>query len=217
MNMDYSAIEGFVRELGRYQLEGFRKLLDSDIKEKEGGSYGLSIVTQYDVESERRTVQFLSERFPRDSFLGEETGNQQRDTSRYWILDPIDGTSNFTQSVVYWGPSLAFWDREGPAAGWIYFPAIDQLFFATRGGGAYLNGRRIHSSNVSEYSDRVTVATTSRLHRRSRLTVPAKHRILGSLVVNLAYLATGTFAASYARANVWDIAAGVLIAREAGA
>ena len=70
---------------------------------------------------------------------------------------------------------------------------------------------------MTEYTDLCTVATTSRLHRRFRLTVPAKHRILGSLVVNLAYLATGTFAASFCRANVWDVAAGLLIAREAGA
>jgi fructose-1,6-bisphosphatase/inositol monophosphatase family enzyme len=80
-----------------------------------------------------------------------------------------------------------------------------------------LNGQRIRSSRVTEYSDLCTVATTSRLHRRFRLSVPAKHRILGSLVVNLAYLATGTFAACFCRANIWDIAAGVLIAREAGA
>jgi myo-inositol-1(or 4)-monophosphatase len=70
---------------------------------------------------------------------------------------------------------------------------------------------------VTEYSDLCTVATTSRLHRYFRLTVPAKHRILGSLVVNLAYIATGTFVASFCRAHVWDIAAGILIAREAGA
>ncbi len=215
--MDHSQIESLLRDVGRYQLEGFRKLKSTDIQLKEGGSHGLSVVTEYDLESERRVFDFISSRFPNDSFIGEEHGNVRRDPTRYWVLDPIDGTSNFTQGIVYWGPTLCYWDSQGPAAGWIYLPAVDEMFFARRGEGAFLNGQRIYSSRVTEYSDLCTVATTSRLHRRFRLTVPAKHRILGSLVVNLAYLATGTFAASFARANVWDVAAGILIAKEAGA
>ncbi|MBI4604151.1 MAG: inositol monophosphatase [Planctomycetes bacterium] len=217
MDFDFSEIEALLREVGAYQLEGYRKLEKADVKLKEGGTYGESVVTEYDVETERRVFDFLSRRCPGDSFLGEESGNVRRDPSRYWILDPIDGTTNFTQGVVYWGPSLALWDRQGPAAGWIYLPAVDQIFHARRGEGAFLNGTRIHSSTVTEYSDLCSVGTTSRLHRRVRLTVPAKHRILGSLIVNLAYLATGTLAASFCRANVWDVAAGILIAREAGA
>jgi myo-inositol-1(or 4)-monophosphatase len=215
--MNYASVESFLRELGAYQLEGFRKLQRGDIQVKEGTSHGLSVVTEYDLESERRTHDFVARHFPGDSFLGEEHGNVRRDPERYWVLDPIDGTSNYTQGVVYWGPTLAFFDREGPAAGWIYLPAIEQMFFARRGEGAFLNGSRIQSSGAHEYNDLSTVGTTSRLHRRFRLTVPAKHRILGSLVANLAYLATGTFAAVYCRGNIWDLAAGVLIASEAGA
>lgn len=215
--MDVTFIEALLRDVGAYQLEGYRRLQATDVHIKDGGSYGLSVVTEYDEESERRIHDALARSFPRDSFLGEEHGNVRRDPRRYWILDPIDGTSNFTQGVVYWGPTLCLWDGGGPAAGWIYLPATDELFHARRGEGAFLNGRRIQTSAVTEYSDLSTVATTSRLHRRARLAAPAKHRILGSLVVNLAYLARGTFAAAYCRANVWDVAAGVLIAREAGA
>lgn len=215
--MTHSVIEPLLRDLGKYQLEGYHKLQAAEVQVKEGGSYGLSVVTEYDLESERRVRQFLETRYPGDSFLGEEHGNVRRDPTRYWILDPIDGTSNFTQGVVYWGPTLCLWDSQGPLEGWIYLPAINEMFHARRGEGATLNGRRIRSSHVTEYSDLCSVATTSRLHRKFRLTVPAKHRILGSLVVNLAYLATGTLAASFCRANLWDVAAGILIAREAGA
>jgi len=215
--MDIQRIENLLREIGHYQVEGYQKLQHADVQVKEDSSYGLSVVTEYDVESERRVFEFLGKECPGDSFLGEENGNVRRDPERYWVLDPIDGTSNFTQGVVYWGPTLAFCDKQGPAVGWIYLPAIDQMFHARRGEGAYLNGERIHSSTATQYSDLTTVATTSRFHRKLRLTAPAKHRILGSLVVNLAYLATGTFVASFARANVWDVAAGILIAREAGA
>ena len=215
--MNYASVESFLRELGAYQLEGFHKPRRGDIQVKEGTAHGLSVVTEYDLESERRTHDFVSRHFPGDSFLGEEHGNVRRDPARYWVLDPIDGTSNFTQGVAYWGPTLAYCDGDGTAAGWIYLPAVEQMFFARRGHGAFLNGQPIHSSAVREYNDLCTVATTSRLHRRFRLTVPAKHRILGSLVANLAYLATGTFAAVYCRGNIWDLAAGVLVASEAGA
>ena len=215
--MNHSLIEPFLREIGRYQLEGYRKLQASDVQVKDGDSGRVSVVTEYDLETERRTFELLSKHFPGDSFIGEEHGNVRRDPARYWILDPIDGTSNFTQGIVYWGPTLCLWDRQGPVEGWIHLPAIDQMFHARRGEGACLNGRKIHSSRVTEYSDLCTVATTSRVHRRLHLTVPAKHRILGSLVVNLAYLATGTFAACFCRGSVWDVAAGILIAREAGA
>jgi len=210
-------IEALLREIGQYQLEGYQKLQRADVQVKEDSAYGLSVVTEYDIESERRVFAFVEKEFPGDSFLGEENGNVSKDPERYWVLDPIDGTSNFTQGIAYWGPTLALCDKQGPAMGWIYMPALDQMFHARRGEGATLNGAQIHSSTATQYTDLTTVATTSRIHRSLKLTAPAKHRILGSLVVNLAYLATGTFVASFGQANVWDVAAGILIAREAGA
>jgi len=210
-------IEGLLREVGAFQLEGYRSLQPGGVAVKEDQGHGVSVVTHYDEETERRVHTFFEKEFPGDSFLGEEHGNVRRDPSRYWILDPIDGTSNFTQGIPFWGPSLAFWDAEGPARAWIHLPALGQMFHAERGRGAFLDGAPIRSSRVSEYSNLCTVATVSRMHRRFRLTCPAKHRILGSIVANLAYLASGTFAAMYCRGSLWDIAAGVLIAQEAGA
>ena len=217
MKIDRKPIEDLLRAVGTYQLEGFRKLSTADIGVKDDDSYGYSVVTEYDVETERRVYEFISNTFPEDSFLGEENGNVKKDPSRYWILDPIDGTSNFTQGVPFWGPSLAFWDDEGPARGWVYFPPLDEMFYAERGGGAFLNGEPLYASRVKEYSNLCTVGTVSRLHRRFRLRCPAKHRILGSIIVNLCYIATGSFAASYSRGSVWDLAAGLVIARESGA
>jgi myo-inositol-1(or 4)-monophosphatase len=215
--MSLEKVEALLRDIGRYQLEGYRKLEQADVQVKDSSGYGKSVVTEYDLESERRVRRFIDEHFPRDSFLGEESGNVRRDRTRYWLLDPIDGTTNFTQGVAYWGPTLCLCDAEGPREGWIFMPAVDQMFHARRGGGAFLNGQRLHASKATEYSKLTSIATTSSLHNRYQLTVPAKQRILGSLVVNLAYLATGTFVACFCRANVWDVAAGILIAREAGA
>lgn len=210
-------IEELLRDVGAYQLQGYRNLQQSEIHVKDDTGYGKSVVTEYDVESERRVFEFIAARYPADSFLGEEHGNVRKDPGRYWLLDPIDGTTNFTQGVAYWGPTLAICDEKGPLEGWIYFPALDEFFHARRGEGATLNGRPIHASRVTEYSKLCSVTTTSSCHRLYQLTVPAKHRILGSLVVNMAYLATGTFAACFCQTHVWDIAAGLVIATEAGA
>ena len=210
-------IEKLLRSIGSYQLEGYRNLQRSDVQVKDDTGYGKSVVTEYDVESERRVYEFISERYPNDSFLGEEHGNVVRDPKRYWLLDPIDGTTNFTQGVAYWGPTLALCEDGEPVEGWIYFPALDEMFHAKRGEGATLNGTPLRTTTVTEYTKLASVATTSSFHKLYHLNVPAKHRILGSLIVNMAYLATGTFAACFCQTHVWDIAAGLLIAREAGA
>ena len=216
-DIDDRAIEDLLREVGAYQLEGYRRLEKSSVAVKDDAGRGLSVVTEFDRRTEERVKAFIEGRRPEDSFLGEELGNVRRDPRRYWILDPIDGTSNFTQGIPFWGPSLALWDERGPARGWIYFPALGEMYRAARGGGAFRDGAPLRTSAVAEYSNLSTVATVSRMHRRYRLTCPAKHRILGSVVANLCYLASGAFAAMYCRASIWDIAAGFLLAREAGA
>ncbi len=211
------SIAELLREVGRFQLEGYESLRDSEIDVKADAGYGRTVVTKYDVESEARIFKYLSEHYPDDSFLGEEHGNVKRSSGRYWLLDPIDGTTNFTQGVAYWGPTLARCDARGVAEGWIYFPVLDEMFHAKRDSGATLNGVSIRTSDAVEYSSLTTIATTSSCNRHYFVDTPAKQRILGSLIVNLAYLAKGTFVACYCRAHPWDIAAGVLIAAEAGA
>ncbi len=210
-------VERLLRDVGAYQLEGYRTLTREDISIKEDTGHGRAVVTKYDVETEKRVFQFVEQLFPKDSFLGEENGNVRKDPGRYWILDPIDGTTNFTQGVPFWGPSLAFFDEEGAKEGWVFFPVLGQMFYARRGGGAFLDGVPIHSATVEEYSAFCSVGTVSTFHRKFHLRCPAKHRILGSIIANLCYVATGAFAATYFQGNLWDLAAGELIAREAGA
>ena len=111
-------VERLLRDVGAYQLEGYRTLTREDISIKEDTGHGRAVVTKYDVETEKRVFQFVEQHFPKDSFLGEENGNVRKDPDRYWILDPIDGTTNFTQGLPFWGPSLAFFDEEGAKEGW---------------------------------------------------------------------------------------------------
>jgi myo-inositol-1(or 4)-monophosphatase len=210
-------LEAEVRRVGALQLQGAKSLRSEDIQMKCNAAGERSVVTEHDVESERQFRDFLRREFPDHSFLGEETGNDVRDPEHYWIVDPIDGTTNFANGIPYWGPSLAYWHRGQPTLAVVYFPQFDSLFTAQRGCGAQHNGEPIHTSDAREYSSLTTVALHSRTHYTHRLRLRAKVRVLGSIIGNMCYTAQGTFAAAHGRGRLWDLAAGVLILEEAGA
>ncbi len=211
------ALEAEVRRLGDYQLRESRSLTPDQVRVKRVSGDEDSLVTDIDVESERRLLAFVRREFPDHSFLGEETGHDLRDPAHYWIVDPIDGTTNFAQGIPYWGPSVAYWHRGQPVLGLVYFPALDCLFKALRGGGAMLNDAPIHTSRAEEYSSLTTVALHSRSHYTHSLRSRAKVRVLGSIIGNMCFTASGTFAAMHGRGRLWDVAAGILILEEAGA
>jgi myo-inositol-1(or 4)-monophosphatase len=210
-------VEAEVRRIGALQLDAARSLRPDQVQTKRNAANELSLVTPIDVESERQLHAFVRREFPDHSFLGEETGNELRDRDHYWIADPIDGTTNFVHGIPYWGPSLAYWQDGQPVLGLVFFPALDTLFTARRGGGAWQDGRRIHTRPVDEYSALTTVALHSRTHYTHHLHLPAKVRVLGSIIANMCFTASGTFAAAHGRGRLWDVAAGILVLEEAGA
>jgi len=210
-------LEAEVRRLGALQLQGGRALRAEQIQIKSSPGDGHSLVTDIDLESERQIRAFLRREFPDHSFLGEETGHDQRDPEHYWILDPIDGTTNFAAGIPFWGPSLAYWHAGETQLALIGFPALDLHFQAVRGRGATLNGEPIHTSDTREYGPLTTVALHSRTHYAHRLNLRAKVRILGSIIGNMCLMARGTFVAAHGRGRLWDVAAGLLILEEAGA
>lgn len=209
--------EAAVRRLGAWQLEGSRSLAPGDVRVKHNANGERSVVTSIDLESEQRLRQLVHEHFPDHSFLGEETGNHVRDPEHYWIVDPIDGTTNFTHGIPYWGPSMAYWHRGEPVLAIVYFPALQAMFTARAGGGALQDGRPIRTSDAGEYTPLTTVALHSRTHYAHALRSPAKVRVLGSIIGNMCLTACGTFVAAHGRGRLWDIAAGILVLREAGA
>jgi myo-inositol-1(or 4)-monophosphatase len=204
-------------ELGRFQMQGWQQLRTEQIHRKRDANGEESTVTWYDVESERRLRAFVESRFPDHSFLGEETGHLKRDPEHYWIVDPIDGTTNFTHSIPFWGPSIAYWHRGRPELAAIHFPALPRLYWARRGGGAFCDGERIQSSSTPQYSMQTIVALHSRTHLRPMKGLRAKLRIPGSIIANMCMVASGEFLASTGRGRLWDVAAGLLILEEAGA
>lgn len=218
MNLDSLLLElqAELCDLGKFQMQGWMQLRDEQIHKKQDALGEESTFTWYDIESERRLVSFVHKRFPDHSFLGEETGHHKGDPDHYWIVDPIDGTTNFTHSIPFWGPSVAYWYKGEPQLAMVHFPALQRSFWARLGGGAFCNGVQIHTRTETRYSGKTIVALHSRAHMQKMIPVRGKLRIPGSIVANMCLLASGDFIASTGRGRLWDIAAGVLLIREAG-
>jgi myo-inositol-1(or 4)-monophosphatase len=165
---------------------------------------------------------------PGYGFLGEESGNQPGDDkSHTWIVDPLDGTTNFLHGIPHFAISIAL-EREGTiVAGLIYNPINDEMFTAERGKGAYLNDRRIRVAARKRLAEAVFACGLPHLGRgdlaqfRQEFVViqdkVAGLRRFGSAALDLAWVAAGRLDAYWER-NIaaWDIAAGLLIVREAG-
>jgi myo-inositol-1(or 4)-monophosphatase len=184
------------------------------------------VVTAHDHAAEARIVAALTERRPDDAIVGEE-GTQRPGTSGLsWYLDPIDGTTNFLYGFPLWSTSVGVADSEGTVAGAVFVPATGELFAAARGGGATRNGEPIRCSR--EVDTALALVATGFGYLPARRSAQARRlasmiaevrdvRRGGSAAVDLCYAAAGFVDAYFEDGlNSWDIAAGELIAREAG-
>ena len=164
---------------------------------------------------------------PHDAIVGEEGASQPGSTGLEWHLDPIDGTVNFVYDLPTWCTSVGVLDANGAVAGAVYVPVLDELFSAARGCGATLNGEPIATSTVSSI-DLALVGTGfsySPQRRREQaarvatmLPLVRDVRRFGSAAIDLCLVACGRLDAYFEQyLNSWDMAAGVLIAAEAGA
>ncbi|XP_012275413.1 inositol monophosphatase 1 [Orussus abietinus] len=191
------------------------------------------LVTQYDKEVEEILISGLAKEFPTHKFIGEETVSSTNHLpdltdAPTWIIDPIDGTTNFVHSFPHTCISIALAINKELEIGIVYNPILEQLFMARRGRGAHLNGKPIKSSKVEELSNSLicieaSYATIKDIRDiilgRLEAFVSIAHgiRTLGSAALTLCHVAMGA-AEAYHTDNLmpWDVAAGVLIIREAG-
>jgi myo-inositol-1(or 4)-monophosphatase len=208
---------------GRIQRTWFRGALPV---EKKGP---IDLVTPADVEVERQFRSLVHARFPDHGVLGEETGTDLRGRgSRFrWIVDPIDGTTNFAHGLALFCVSIAL-ELDGQIAlGVVYDPMAEELFAAERGGGARLNGAPLAVSTRSLLGDALVCTgfpyTVQQVRRRQVETFSAflgatrAVRRLGSAALDLCYVAAGRFDGFWEKQlHPWDIAAGLLIVAEAG-
>jgi myo-inositol-1(or 4)-monophosphatase len=185
-------------------------------------------VSRADRESEAAIVAFIREHCPDDAILGEEGGISAEGTSgRTWIIDPLDGTSNYLQHFPMWSISIAVKTNAEITAGVVYEPLRDLFFTAERGAGAFRNGARMHVSN-QETLEGSFLATGFPFRAQQFvavycaifqdvISVAKGVRRAGSAALDLAYTAAGIFDGFFElHLSPWDIAAGSLLVTEAG-
>ncbi len=185
------------------------------------------LVTEADVASQAAIHQILSVRFPEHGFLGEEGLQSSPAAGDYrWVIDPLDGTSNYVHRFPYYAVSIGLECRGKLVAGVIYDPTRDEMFAAAQGFGATLDGQPIRVSRTQPLNQAMVIASfppgvtaESLPIRRFLKVLPYAQTIhrSGSAALNLAYVAAGRLDAFWSTSlKPWDVAAGALIAAEAG-
>ncbi|AYM64573.1 MULTISPECIES: inositol monophosphatase family protein [Agrobacterium] len=185
-------------------------------------------VSQADLKAEKIVREELMKARPTYDFLGEEGGEEKgTDGAHRWIVDPLDGTTNFLHGIPHFAVSIAL-ERNGEiVAGVIFNPATDELYTAERGGGAFLNDRRIRVAARKALTDCVIGCGVPHLGRgnHGKFLVELRHvmgeaagiRRMGAASLDLAYVAAGRFDGYWeADLSPWDVAAGLVLIREAG-
>lgn len=186
-----------------------------------------NLVTKADVASQKTVLAILRRNFPEHDFLAEENGVKNTGSAYTWVLDPIDGTTNFAHTFPQCSVSLCLFYKNEPVLGGVINPITGELFLAQKGKGATLNGKKIHVSKTAkvEQSLLVTGFPYNRFTRMPELLnrfgafLNACHdvRRLGSAALDLCWLAAGRLDGYWEdNLNPWDVGAGVLILQEAG-
>jgi myo-inositol-1(or 4)-monophosphatase len=209
----YTVAKSLVVEAGALALDSFRSThLVIEAK-------GLQdLVTAADREVEAFLIAGLQRAFPQDAFVGEESGTHGDGTQApaTWVIDPIDGTSNFARGIDLWCISVGLV---------VYRPSGNELFTAMKGKGAFLNGQPIRVSDISQWeAARIDLGFSFRRPRSLYLTaverlleVRAEHARLGSAALGLAWVACGRYDGYWeAHVNSWDVAGGLCLVTEAG-
>ncbi|MEL6112205.1 MAG: inositol monophosphatase family protein [Pseudomonadota bacterium] len=185
-------------------------------------------VSAADLRAEETIFEVLTEARPKFGLLMEERGIVEgQDNSNRWIVDPLDGTTNFLHGLGQFAISIGLERDRQPFAGVIFNPITDELFWAEKGAGAWLNDNRIRVSNRSDLEDCLFATGLPFSGRPGRaealaqtervLSKTAGIRRMGAAALDLAFTAAGRFDAYWERGlNPWDVAAGIILVREAG-
>jgi myo-inositol-1(or 4)-monophosphatase len=209
--------------VGEFIREQQQKITAADVQTKSLNS----LVSYVDVEAEKMLVEGLQKLVPDAAFVTEEETIPQAKGERYWIIDPLDGTTNFLHGLPLFAISIALVDKGEIVVGVVYEIGNDELFYAWKNGGAFLNEKPIAVSKKAPLSNAL-LATGFPYHDFSKM--PQYMNLLqdcfrytrgmrrfGSAATDLAYVACGRFEGFFEYGlNAWDVAAGCLLVTEAG-
>jgi len=215
------SIEPIMRKAGDILLSYFGKHLERKAKTSH------EFVTEADLKSEKYLIESLSNVIPEAAFMAEESGNNGDTNNGYcWVIDPLDGTTNFAQGLPYFCISVALTKNNIPHVGAIFNPLLNEFFYAEKGKGAWLNDKKIKVSDFKSIEQSVIAIGLPYLRKKHGHLVEAIGTIarsayairhFGAIALDLANTACGRFdGVFFPRLTWWDIAAGVLLAQEAG-
>lgn len=185
-----------------------------------------SRLTKVDLMAEKKILGLLKKNFPDHSIHSEEEGDTIKDSDFLWAVDPLDGTTNYSVMVPYFNASIGLFYKGKPVLGVIYYPVQKELFYATTGYGAYMNGKNIRVSDTRDlnkamltfcYGYKTKKDMVRGISFYGKLRSEAPTRQFGSAALELAYVACGRIEAfEMSNMNPHDVAAGAVLVKEAG-
>jgi len=210
------------KEAGKIIREGFGKNIQIDFKTGEN-----NLVTEIDKKAENCIINFIEKEFPNHSILAEESGQSNRNSEYMWVIDPLDGTTNFAHRLPIFSVSIGLRKNRETIYGVIYDVMQDKIFAAEKNSGAFCNDEKISVNNNQRIEESLLVTgfpydMEEKLDRSLEvfklfLKKSRAVRRLGSAAIDLCYVASGVFDAFWEeKLNPWDVCAGMLIVEEAG-
>ena len=211
-----------IQKAARSLAKDFREVEHLQVSQKGPGDF----VSVADQRSEKILFKELQKAYPDDGFLMEESPEVKGTSGNRWIIDPLDGTTNFLHGIPHFCISVALEVKGQLTVGVVYDPLTDEFFWAERGRGAYLNTQRLRVSTRNKLDGSLLLCESPHFsHLKSdksrdlfdKVTTKAAFRSFGSAALNLAYVAAGR-AEAYLEYGLqpWDVAAGIVLVREAG-
>ncbi len=209
------------KKAGRILVEKYNKFNRGDVKLKSAHE----IVTKYDLLSEKIILSQIKKNFPEHSIFSEEKGSNHKKSDFLWLIDPIDGTTNFSMHNPIWSISMALVHKQEIIMGIVYAPILKELYVALKDKGAFRNDKRIKTSNISSGKILNTFCHGNNIKDIKRaIKYYTKQKLnsldcrqLGSAAIEMSYVASGRIESiAIPGVNSYDVGAGVLIVREAG-
>ena len=209
------------RDAGQVLRSGYGRAERIRKKESE-----VDLLTEYDLKAEELIVSRIREAYPDHAILSEE-GKEQEQGDRMWVIDPLDGTTNFAHGVPIFSVSIAFLEQGVPSLGVVYAPVMEEFFTAIKGRGAWLNDEPLAVSTTDDLNDSLLVTgfpydirsrPDNNLDNYATFSLRSRAvRRLGSAAIDLCYVGAGRFDAYWeVQTFPWDCAAGALVVQEAG-
>ena len=209
-NKQLSELDFLFELVSKRQLKDFGNI---SARNKADGS----LITSCDLWSDKTIVDGLAQIAPGEGVLSEEGGKLIPNTKAYWVVDPLDGTTNFAAGIPYWSISVARFVDGRPQSSFLIIPTLKKNFVSIKGKGVWLNKQKINPNQNNHQSECISLCSRSIkiLQKKPNSVFPGKIRLLGVSSLNLISVAMGqTFGAIESTPKIWDIAAAWLLLEE---